>query len=181
MRFNNSRKSWRSTLAHLPTTRHQNRRLSLEPLEHRCLLTLIGVSTSYPEIAYDSTGKISYNPTSEAFDFTATPLTYRQSSTSVPISISIATNGLQLHILVNNSGQLVQSSTSDTFALDGSVVVSGTVSIPAHFLPVPSVSLVPVVIYRFRYRPIRFPHRSDRWFAEIGFPECELGYWHYYQ
>ena len=98
----------RSARTHLPTTLREGRRLVLESLEQRRLLTLLGVTTTYPVATYDSTGVISYNPTNEAFDFTATPLTYRQSTSTPPYNVIDAVNGLQLHITVNNAGQLVQ-------------------------------------------------------------------------
>src|SRR5437867_1963989 len=122
MFFGKSRKSSRSARPQLPSSRRQKRGLFLEPLEERRLLSLLGITTAFPVVAYDSTGVIIYNSASGDFNLTATPLTYKQSA-SMPARPIIdagggpATNEFQLHILVDNTGQLIQSSL-DTFTLN---------------------------------------------------------------
>ena len=45
------------------------RRFAVEPLEHRNLLTLLGVSPSFPTITYDSTGTVNLQRDDAQFCF----------------------------------------------------------------------------------------------------------------
>ena len=60
-----------------------DRRLTLEPLEDRRLLSLIGVSPTYPLISYDRSGPLNYNADSQvlSFQLDAQPLQFQLSST----------------------------------------------------------------------------------------------------
>ncbi len=94
--------------------------MTVEPLEDRRMLTLLGVVPSFPLTTYDSTGVINYNPTNDIFRMTGTPLTFRASATSPPQTYS-ALNGLTLQIDVDNSGNLLSDGSGDDFSIVGTI------------------------------------------------------------
>ena len=79
----------------------------LEALEQRQFLSLIGVVPTYPVVSYDSTGVLAYHAATEELDISATPLTFKQSASSSVLSIIDSVDDLQLHLLVDNSGNLI--------------------------------------------------------------------------
>ena len=99
-------------------------RLACEPLESRRMLTLLGVTPTLPLFTYDSTGHIQYSASAETFDLTATPLTFK--NVSGPPHTVVGLNGLAIHLLVDNSGNLLGGqSPGNDFELDGSVDPDG--------------------------------------------------------
>src|SRR4051794_27948521 len=81
-------------------------RLRHEPLEARDMLTLIGIDPGFPVMAYNSTGQVHYNPATQAFDLTATPIAFKASAAADPSAVG-APASLALHIKVDNTGHLV--------------------------------------------------------------------------
>ena len=106
-----------------PACRRQ-RQLRLETLESRQLLTLLGFVPDYPRIQFNQTGQIHYNAVTHTFDLSATPLTFQPNVSTAPIPITSGANNLQIHILVDNAGNLASSSLAD-FSLSGSIDVNG--------------------------------------------------------
>jgi hypothetical protein len=98
-----------------------------EQLEKRDMLTLIGITPGFPLLTYDSTGQIHYDPTTQAFDLTATPLAYKGSAPADPTAI-IAPASLALHVKVDNSGQLVGGVAGDDLVVTGSIN-DGTINV----------------------------------------------------
>ena len=82
------RRATQRRLAQKPSLRlnrlYADRRLTIEPLEDRRLLSLVlqGVTLAYPQITYDALGPLSYNADSQSLSFQldATPLTFRQAA-----------------------------------------------------------------------------------------------------
>jgi hypothetical protein len=106
----------------LPT---RQRRLAVESLEDRRLLTLIGITPNFPLVAYDSTGSFQYNATTHTFDVTASPLALQLNAASPPIAIG-APRDLEIHALIDNSGNLISGNgTPNDFFVTGTVTVSG--------------------------------------------------------
>jgi hypothetical protein len=105
------------------------RRLALESLESRQMLTLIGISPGYPLTAFDTTGHFQYSAANETFDMTAAPFAILPSATSTPVFVSTPRN-VEIHILLNNSGSLLggngTSFGTDDFTMSGTVVLNGT-------------------------------------------------------
>src|SRR5208337_1979550 len=62
----------------------KRRMLRLEPLENRQLLTLIGITPTFPLTFFDSTGRLQYNASTHALDMSATPLSFFLSASSTP-------------------------------------------------------------------------------------------------
>lgn len=83
--------------------RQPQRRLLLEPLEDRRLLSLLGVAPTFPVITFDQTGVLTYDPSSHRLDITATPISYKQTSSSPARTISDGRD-LEVHLLVDNNG-----------------------------------------------------------------------------
>ena len=121
MFFRRSRKSPRPQRAKRSATGTRSRRqFAVEPLEHRRLLALIGVTPTFPTSTYDSTGVIHYDPSTDHFDLTATPLSYRKTATSVPQTYN-ALNGLAIHIDVDSSGNLLYDGPGNDFTVVGTI------------------------------------------------------------
>ena len=102
----------------------------LEPLEERRLLSLVGVAPQFPVVSYDSTGVLAYHAATEELDIQATALTFKQSA-SLPVrSITQAVGGVEIQLLVDNSGNLISGlpgNTSD-LSISGTIVESnGTI------------------------------------------------------
>ncbi len=96
------------------------RRTSIELLEQRQVLTLLGVVPTFPLSTYGSPGVINYNPITDVFSMTATPLTFQASSTSPPQTYT-APDGLFLQIDVDHNGNLLNDGTGDDFAIVGTI------------------------------------------------------------
>jgi hypothetical protein len=87
----------------------------LDPLEQRTMLSLLGLPLSFPEIAYDSTGRLAYTASNQTFDLTATALGAELNSSSPPVQVqnqtppggTNAAQSLQVHIKVDSNGNLI--------------------------------------------------------------------------
>ena len=105
-------------------TQLRSGRLACEPLEDRRMLTLLGIApVLLPSMTYDSTGHIEYTAANDTFDLTATPLTFR--NTSGPPHNFSGAGDLSVHILVDNSGNLIGGTPGDDFQIDGTVSPTG--------------------------------------------------------
>ena len=100
------------------------RRLRLEPLENRRLLTLLGVAPGYPLIFFDSTGNLQYTAATHALEVTATPLSLLLSASSTPATIT-GNAALDINALVDNSGNLIGGNGNPNFQVTGTVVING--------------------------------------------------------
>ena len=105
----------------------RTRRSVVEPLEHRRVLTLLGVSPTFPTITYDSTGVINYNATTHTFDLTASPLLFKASGAS-PIQVITAPRSVAIHIDVDNSGNLIDDGQVIDFTVTGNVPANPSLS-----------------------------------------------------
>lgn len=85
----------------------QVRVATIEILEERQLLSLIGVMPQFPVVSYDSTGLLAYHADTGVLDIQATALTFKQSVSAMPKSIIDAIDGLQIHLLVDSAGNLL--------------------------------------------------------------------------
>ena len=103
------------------------KRLFIEPLEHRRLLTLLGVSPSFPTVSYDSTGQITYNATTHEFDLTGSPLLFRASASS-PIQTITAPRSVSMQIDVDNSGNLINDGQVSDFTVTGNIPANPSLS-----------------------------------------------------
>ena len=102
----------------------RQRRLSLESLESRQLLTLIGIVPNLPLIFYNSTGQFHYRAATQTLDMGATPLAFLLNGSSPPTPIT-GTAHVELHALVDNSGNLISGNGSPDFLMTGAVDVNG--------------------------------------------------------
>ena len=121
---------WTKSRRRKPQTRRTQLnvdRLSYEPLEDRRMLTLLGIApVLLPSMTYDSTGHIQYTASADTFDLTATPLTFR--NVSGPPRNFTGAGSLALHILVDNSGNLISGTPGNDFEIDGTVTPTGNVA-----------------------------------------------------
>ncbi len=106
----------------------RDRRLTIEPLEDRRLLSLAlqGVSLGYPQITYDALGPLSYHADSQllSFQLDAPPqkLYMTETSPSIPIS---APRNFAISIHVDNRGNLIGGVSGPDLTVTGSVTVGG--------------------------------------------------------
>jgi hypothetical protein len=105
----------------------RRKRLGHESLEHRDMLTLLGIDPGFPITTYNSTGQVHYNPTTQAFDLTATPLAFKASAAADPTGVG-APASLALHIKVDNTGHLVGGVAGDDLVVTGSIN-DGTINV----------------------------------------------------
>src|SRR5208337_3399526 len=103
----------------------RQRRLSLEPLEGRRLLTLLGITPGFPLIFFDSTGRFEYSAGTHTLDISATPLSLLLNGSSSPTPITSPAD-VELHILVDNSGNLIGGNGIPNFEVTGTVVINGS-------------------------------------------------------
>jgi uncharacterized repeat protein (TIGR01451 family) len=110
---------------------HQDRRLTLEPLEDRKLLALIGVVPQFPLIGYDFSGQVNYESASQtlAFNIDATPLQFKESATSpartVMVDPATGTRDFQVHIQVDNAGNLIGGVDGPDMFVTGAIDLDG--------------------------------------------------------
>ena len=94
-----------------------------EPLEDRLLLSLLGFDLEFPQGPYDATGIVTYDAVAQSFDSDATPLAFRFSPTSArPV---VAPRDFQLHIKVDNDGNLIGGVAGDDFRVEGQIDQDG--------------------------------------------------------
>jgi hypothetical protein len=100
------------------------RRLTVETLESRRLLTLIGILPKYPLIAFNSTGTFQYTAKTEVLDMNATPLAFLLNASTAPVPVTGSPH-VEIKALVNNSGNLVGGNGNpNDFDMTGTVVVN---------------------------------------------------------
>jgi len=93
-------------------------------LEGRQLLTLIGITPTFPLTFFDSTGHLNYSASTHALNVTATPLSLLLSASSTPEPVT-GTAQVDIHALVDNSGKLIGGNGNPDFQLTGTVEVNG--------------------------------------------------------
>ncbi len=98
-------------------------RPTCEPLEDRRMLTLLGVAPVNPQMTYDSTGHIQYTASADTFDLTAQPLSFKDIS-GPPHNIT-APRGMDIHVLIDSSGNLISGVAGDDFSVSGTVTPDG--------------------------------------------------------
>ena len=107
-----------------------SRRYAVEPLEHRNLLTLLGVSPSFPTITYDSTGTVTYNATTDSFALQAQPLIYKASAIASPQVITTP-RSFTINVNIDSTGNLVPNLLTSDLIVTGTIVgspgLSGTI------------------------------------------------------
>ena len=122
------------------------RRMLLEPLEDRSLLSLLGLVPGVPQIAYDSSGTLNYNADAQELSFSidATPLMFRESATSPPRMITPPRDFL-INVQVDNQGQLIGG-------VDGpDLVITGNLDIDANGTVDYSGTLLTAEVTQFGY------------------------------
>ncbi len=106
------------------------KRFAVEPLEHRHLLTLLGVSPSFPTITYDSTGTVTYNATTHNFDLAASPLLFKASAVA-PTQVVTTPRSFTINVQIDNSGNLIPNLLTSDLIVTGTIVgnpgLSGTI------------------------------------------------------
>jgi len=107
------------------TTKIRNHRLTFEPLEDRRLLTLIGITAELPMVVYNfqSEDTLTYEAASDSFDIDATPVAIMEVPNTRPRFM--ANTDLQIHIKVDDAGQLTGETDGDDLTLIGDVDVDG--------------------------------------------------------
>ncbi|REJ69319.1 MAG: hypothetical protein DWQ31_05040, partial [Planctomycetota bacterium] len=111
--------------------RIEGHRPRLEALEDRAMLTLLGVTPEFPITTYNSTGVVDYDATAQTFDMTAAPLVFLSGPPS-PFNLPrpvLPPNGFEVHIEVDNSGNLIGGVAGDDLTLSGTIDIDGD-SIP---------------------------------------------------
>ncbi|MCK4602510.1 MAG: hypothetical protein KAU28_08595 [Phycisphaerae bacterium] len=88
------------------------------------MLSLLGIGDEIaaPEVYYDSNGVLNYDAASESFDAEAGPVAISFVSGSRPIKIS-SPRDFQLHIQVDNTGELVGGVAGDDLYIEGQIDV----------------------------------------------------------
>ncbi|MHC4986568.1 MAG: SdrD B-like domain-containing protein [Planctomycetota bacterium] len=91
-----------------------------EQMEERLLLSgLLGINLEFPQGPYDATGTVAYTAGTQSFDSEATPLAFRFSATEArPI---LAPRDFQLHIQVDNAGNLIGGVAGDDLVIEGQI------------------------------------------------------------
>ena len=109
-------------------------KLALEPLENRRLLALLGVvgEAQAPLITYDSTGTLTYNASTQAFNVDATPLTFTESlAPPSPTRLITAPADFRIEIQVDNTGALVGGVPGNDLVITGNLDIDGNGTIDA--------------------------------------------------
>ena len=96
-----------------------SRRLRLEPLEERRVLSLLGVAPDAPLTAYNSTGVIDYQEASDAFSLTATPTTFYETGGATPTGQYLWGSSVALSMQVDETGAVSDGTAG--FVLSGSL------------------------------------------------------------
>jgi len=104
--------------------------LRLERLEDRQMLSLIGVVPTYPVVAYNNTGVLTYDAAAQTLSVDATPLSFRLSP-STPPRVITSPRDLMLQIRVGNDGALIGGVPGDDLVVTGQVDIDGDGNIDA--------------------------------------------------
>ncbi|MFA6133926.1 MAG: SdrD B-like domain-containing protein [Phycisphaerae bacterium] len=93
---------------------------TFEALEQRHLLTLLGVGAEllFPDVNYDVTGHLAYSAATGSLDDTATPTSIILTKGARPTPIKDP-RGFQLHLTLDNQGQLMGGVQGHDFQIDG--------------------------------------------------------------
>ena len=97
---------------------------TVDRLENRALLTLLGVNPLTPLISFGGTGTTVYNAGTTKLDVNASPLTFRETSGSNAITIS-GTRTFQIQIQVDNSGNLIGGVDGADLLVQGVATIGG--------------------------------------------------------
>jgi len=101
-----------------------DKRLRGEPLEERRMVSLLGVTPSFPLLAYDSTGVVSYEAAAESFKLDATPLAFKASPTA-PVRLISGAADIKINVAVDNNGNLLGGAAGHDLIITGNVDVDG--------------------------------------------------------
>lgn len=88
---------------------------------------LLNINPSFPVIAYNNQGKLSYSASTGVFSVDATPLLIRISESSLPVAISPMSNGpadVLINFSVDSFGSLIGG------VPGGDIVITGSVNLP---------------------------------------------------
>jgi hypothetical protein len=136
---------------------------TMEPLESRQLLSLVGATLDFPILTYNSTGVTTYNAATQAFDITATPLLYLASNGAAPQAVA-GVRSFEIHAVVDNgqavpgnAGTLVGGVAGDDFKIIGDIDLDGNGSVDV------SGVLLTGEIERFGYLDIGAPSLTDKY------------------
>src|SRR5688572_20741062 len=101
--------------------RLRNAVMGLESLEDRKLLTLsLPSAPDFPLVTYNSTGVTTYDAGTLSFDLNADPVFFRQSAAS-PVRTVIPPEDVQIHVQVDNAGNLIGGVPGDDLVVTGRI------------------------------------------------------------
>jgi hypothetical protein len=102
-------------------------RNAVETLEPRTMFSLLGIEPGFPVTSYFNVdnGATTYNHTTDAFDVTSTPSEFVADSNYNLIDVTGNAN-MQIHIKVDNSGNLLGNNAANGFAVTGTIVDGNT-------------------------------------------------------
>jgi len=96
----------------------------MENLERRDLLTLIGVAPELPLIAYGAEATLQYEAASQSFDVDTVPLAMLAGA-SGPVRPIRGDANMEIHIQVDNGGDLVGGVAGDDLVIEGDIDLDG--------------------------------------------------------
>ncbi len=101
----------------------RKRRLAVETLESRKLLTLISIVPNFPLITFNSTGALTYSAATHVLDINATPLTFQSNGSTAPTPITGSPH-VEITAMVDSSGNIIAGSgTSIDFDMTGPAAI----------------------------------------------------------
>jgi SdrD B-like domain/Prealbumin-like fold domain len=103
----------------------RGRKLSLETLEDRRVLALVGIApVDYPLFDYDVDGTINYDANTDTLAIDATPFLFWQSALDIPPGFFTANPDLKINIHIDDTGALVGGVPGDDLVISGDVDVN---------------------------------------------------------
>lgn len=105
----------------------RKRRLTVESLESKRLLALVGVDPGFPLISYDSTGTMNYDSAAQTLDLVATPLAFKETELADPAPVELP-GAVAIHLQVDNAGNLIGGVPGDDLLVTGTIN-SGSVNV----------------------------------------------------
>ncbi len=109
------------------TSRRSTRRLAVEPLEDRRLLSLLGISLQAPTITYDTTGTVKYNALNHVFQFAKTHALLFSIPDTPDSSDNVydyPDNNVDVAFQVDSNGNPIVTPNEQDLTVDGTVVTS---------------------------------------------------------
>ncbi|NQU75377.1 MAG: hypothetical protein HQ546_03550 [Planctomycetes bacterium] len=96
-----------------------------EKLEDRLLLSLLGIGAEIepPDVYFDANGALVYDSVGQNFDADAAPVAISLAAGARPIQV-LEPRDFQLHIRVDNSGQLISGAIGDDLVVEGRIDVN---------------------------------------------------------